>query len=159
MTDYGGMVRKSDVLGVMATAVGSGPIGRCSLLVNYESALNIDIYGARMNDCAVYFGCVCEGPRSLRRCILKRKRKRKRGIAISLRHSRRHDEKGQSSGGLQSRTRKMSKDASMEGMLMLVQRSLQRNGVVSSTFFYFSLPMTATLAYRTIRKSLFFLSH
>jgi len=82
------MVRKSDVLGVIATAAGASPIGRDGLLVNYEGALNIDLHGARMSDCAVYFGCVCEGPRSFRRCIL-------RSIAVSLRRSRRHDEKAE----------------------------------------------------------------
>jgi hypothetical protein len=83
------MIWKSEVLGVMATAIGTGPIGRGGLLVNYEGVLNIDLHGVRVNDCVVYFGCVCEGPRSLRRYILRR------GIAVSLRHSRRHDEKAE----------------------------------------------------------------
>jgi hypothetical protein len=81
------MVRKSDILGVMATTVGAGAIGRRGLLVNYEGALNINLHGARMDNCVVYLGCVCEGPRSLRRCTLRR------GMAVSLRYNRRHDEK------------------------------------------------------------------
>jgi hypothetical protein len=93
VANHGSMVRKSDVLGVMATTIGAGSIGRGGLLVNYEGALNIDLHRARMNDRTVYFGCVREGPRSLCRYILRR------GVAVSLRQSRRHDEK-ESSGGL-----------------------------------------------------------
>ena len=49
------MIRKSDVLGVMASAIGTGPIGRGGLLVNYEGALNIDLHGARVLSISAVF--------------------------------------------------------------------------------------------------------
>jgi hypothetical protein len=111
------MVREPDVLGVKATAIETGSIGRGGLLINYEGALNINLHGARMNDCIVYFGCVCNSPWSLPSCILR---------SGSLRHNRRHDEKAESSGGLQSQVLKESTDPSMQGMF--VQLSFQWNG-------------------------------
>lgn len=81
------MVRESDILGVLTTAIGTGAIGRCGLLVNNECALNIDLHRAGMDDSAVYFGGVCEGPGSLSGFLVRG------GIAASLRHNRRHGEK------------------------------------------------------------------
>jgi hypothetical protein len=81
------MIWESYILGIMTSAIGAGPIGRRGLLINNECALDIDLHRTRMNDGVVYFRSVGECPRSLDGCILSR------GIAISLSHSRRHDEK------------------------------------------------------------------
>jgi hypothetical protein len=86
VADNRSVVRKPNILSIMTTTIWTGSIGSSGLLVDNESTLDIDFHGTRMNDCAVYFGCVGEGPRSLDGCILRR------GMAVSLRDNCRHDE-------------------------------------------------------------------
>jgi hypothetical protein len=68
MAHNGCMIRKSNVLCVITTAVGTWtlPTQAARLLIDDKCPFNIDLDRSGVDDGAVYFGSICSGPRSSR---------------------------------------------------------------------------------------------